>query len=216
MSCCIHNNVNRYSNNGGGSSTMRKKLGSKFSKTTSAGQFSLNGINNNNIYNNVGNPNNAISYVGCKTYDNKIKTSVKNTKGHINNKLFNSSVNSFDCYKNSNKELIDLDKNGLPLNKHFNANNKDQSTRTQILKSRCSLDRSNYKEHLKTLHENNNKSCPRLHIGNINRIQSLTKKCNITKDLQEVNAYIPGYDIYFITKKKGCNYNPPDAKVIAC
>ena len=34
------------------------------------------------------------------------------------------------------------------------------------------------------------------------------------QDLTAVNAYVVGYDVYMLKKKKCCSYNPPDA--IAC
>lgn len=223
------NNSNYYANNGGGSSTMKKKYASKFSKLSSNNNFSING-NGHHSY--IGNPNSNFTHdpfssssniLLCKSSDNSIKTSVKNTKGLlqtriVNNQIKANPVNSFKCYQTVNKELKEkydkyiskldltncdstcceaLGKAGL--NKHFN--NKDSSTLTELLKSQCVVDRSNY---LEQLEENKTK------------ISDCLKKCNVTKDLEYVNAYVPGYDIYLSKKKKCCNYNPPDAKIIAC
>ena len=100
---CKTINENRYANSGGGSSTMKKKYASKFNKVSSGTQFSINGINNRNIYGIVGNPNSIISNdpfsssnnsLSCKTNDNTVKTSVKNTKGLINSKLRESPLYS--------------------------------------------------------------------------------------------------------------------------
>lgn len=215
-----NNNINNYANNGGGSSTMKKKYGSKFNKVSSKSNFSLNG---NGYHTYIGNPNsnfthdpfsNSSNILLCKTNDNSIKTSVKNTKGLINSKLYESPVNSFNCYLKVNKELkekYDNDISGLTnlincdtsccniinnagLNKHFT--NKDSSSLTEQTKSKCIVDRSAYKDQLLNAEKVNDSNC--------------IKKCNITKDLKEVNAFIPSYDIYMLKKKKCCNYNPRD------
>ena len=211
-----NNNYNNYANNGGGSSTMKKKYASKFNKISSKSNFSING-NGHHTY--IGNPNsnftfdpfsNSSNILLCKTNDNSIKSSVKNTKGLINSKLYESPVNSFKCYLDVNKELVTRyndDINGLDLtncdtsccniinnaglNKHFL--NKDSSTKTA--EKKCIVDRSDYIELLNAKKINDSKCI---------------KKCNITKDLKEVNAFIPTYDIYMLKKKKCCNYNPRD------
>ena len=215
-----NNNINNYANNGGGSSTMKKKYGSKFNKVSSKSNFSLNG---NGYHTYIGNPNtnfthdpfsNSSNILLCKTNDNSIKTSVKNTKGLINSKLYESPINSFNCYLKVNKELkekydndissltnlINCDTsccniiNNAGLNKHFT--NKDSSSLTEQTKSKCIVDRSAYKDQLLNAEKINDSKC--------------IKKCNITKDLKEVNAFIPSYDIYMLKKKKCCNYNPRD------
>ena len=217
-------NNNNYANNGGGSSTMKKKYASKFNKISCNSNFSING---NGYHSYIGNPNtnfthdpfsNSSNILLCKTNDNKIKTSVKNTKGLINYKLHESPVNSFKCYQIVNKELeekykkdiseLDLKScnisccnvlNKAGINKHFN--NKDSSSLTEQTKTKCFVDRSKYKEQIKEKdeqkHEQNNKV-------------DCIKKCNITKDLKQVNAFVPSYDIYMLKKKKCCNYNPRD------
>ena len=220
----LNDNHNNYANNGGGSSTMKKKYGSKFNKVSSKSNFSING---NGYHTYIGNPNsnfthdpfsNSSNILLCKTNDNSIKTSVKNTKGLlqtriVNNELKANHVNSLKCYLDDNKELetkynkdksnldltncntsccIELGKAGL--NKHFT--NKDSSSLTEQTKSKCIVDRSDYKDQLVNAEKVNDSKC--------------IKKCNITKDLKEVNAFIPSYDIYMLKKKKCCNYNPRD------
>ena len=210
MSCCLNNNINRYHGSGGGSVTMQKKYASKFSKVSSSSSnanirtrnFSLNGINNNNIFNNIGNPNSAIMYTSCKTYDTFVKTSVKNTKAHINNKLFCSPLKSAMCYKKVNYALLEISGN---LNKHFNSANRDQSSYINNLKGACNITISNEDFISSNMHECNSK-----------------KSCNITKDNNKINGITIGYDIYYndsslFRKKKMCNmHNPRDAKIIAC
>ena len=215
----LNDNINNYANNGGGSSTMKKKYGSKFNKVSSKSNFSLNG---NGYHSYIGNPNsnfthdpfsNSSNILLCKTNDNSIKSSVKNTKGLINSKLYESPVNSFKCYLNVNKELKDIydnDISGLDLtncdvscnlelgkaglNKHFT--NKDASFKTA--EKKCVVDRTGYLDQL-------------INAEKINCNKSNVKaKCNITKDLKEVNAFIPTYDIYMLKKKNACNYNPRD------
>lgn len=201
MSCCKHQNVNNYLNNGGGSSTMSRKYAHKKSRVSS-GSFSINGTGRSG-QGYVGNPNSAIQYVHCKTNDMSIKTSVKSNKALINSKLYRSPANSLNCYKDANKELVKLVENGTPLNKHFISENRSSSSKTDNSKNGCPVDRSNYEEELK----NKNKiNC------DYNK-----KKCNVTKDLKEVGSFTPDYDMYLFYKKKNCKfYNPPDAKIIAC
>ena len=226
----VNYNVNNYSNNGGGSSTLKKKYGNKFTKISSNRTFSING-NNYNTY--IGNQNTIISHdpfsnssntLSCKSIDNSVKKSVKNYKGLlqtriVNNELKCNSMNSFDCYKKNNAELIDVS-----LNKHFNSNNKDQSSHTELVKSKCIPIN---KDKIKTTRTN----CGTItdssnNYNNINNINcdiinntagpSSFKNCNITKD---VNTYkVPEYNMYLgsLFRKKKCLYNPPDAKVIAC
>ena len=226
-------NVNNYANNGGGSSTMKKKYGSKFNSAAGRGvssgkSFSINGVGKHNY---IGNPNSNFSQDpfssnknACLNINDKtIKTSVKNTKGLLQTRIVSNQtikanpVNSFFCYQKVNyklKEKYDHDISDLDLsncdalnkagfNKHFRSENKDASSK--IERSKCVVDRSNYREELETeIQKNKNKTC------------DYKKVCNITKDLTAVNSYVVGYDVYMLKKKKCCNYNPPDAKVIAC
>lgn len=222
-------NVNSYYNNGGGASTMKKKYGNKFNNAgahgvSQASTFSLNG-NANHYY--VGNPNSNFSHDPFSNItmttnlglNKNMSASVKNTKGLFqtrlksDNKIVCNPVNSFDCYKKVNiklqqeyeKDFVDSSACGINsnagFNKHFRGENKDSSSK--IERAKCIVDRSNYKEQLKNAntYNNNSKDC---------------KKCNVTKDLTAVNAYVVGYDVYMLKKKKCCSYNPPDAKVIAC
>ena len=85
------------------------------------------------------------------------------------------------------------------VNKHFL--NKDSSTKTG--EKKCVVDRTDYIELLNAKKDNCNKS-------NIKATSNIRAKCNITKDLKEVNAFIPSYDIYMLKKKNACNYNPRD------
>lgn len=224
----VNYNVNKYSNNGGGSSTMLKKYGNKFNNKAARGvssgkKFNING-NVNHYY--LGNPNSIISHDpfsnasnidGCIVNNKNNGVSVKNTKGLLSTRILNNnqnikcnSVNSFDCYKNVNKQLIDIYNNDIAngkdiskagFNKHFrNGENKDCSSKTEQVK--CFVDRSNYKQQLL---EKENKC-------------SNSKNCNNTKDMTAVNSYVVGYDVYLsrLKNKRGCSYNPCDAKVIAC
>lgn len=225
---CKTDNVNRYANTGGGGMTMKKKYASKFNKVSSNTQFSINGINNRNIHSLIGNPNNVVSHdpfsninpALCKTHDNTIKTSVKNTKALINSKLQCSPLHSQHCYNKVNHVLVSRAENDDPLNKHFIINNQDQSLRIQQLISNatCSIDRTNYLNDISNNIGNNN--CAAIKIVGTNRINTLKTQCNITKDMNHVPGYTPGYQIYYndstlFTKKK-CLHNPPDAKVLAC
>tara|TARA_B100000902_G_scaffold281421_2_gene267341 strand:- start:677 stop:1411 length:735 start_codon:yes stop_codon:yes gene_type:complete len=223
----VNYNVNRYSNNGGGSSTMSKKYGNKFNSKGARGvsngkNFSING-NSNHYY--IGNPNSnfiqdPFSNVTNCTINNKNSgsgsASVKNTKGLLSTRSVNNSqglkcnsVNSFHCYKKVNKELIDkyeadlangIDQQKAGLNKHFrNGENNDCSSK--IEQSKCFVDRTNYQEELEN-----------------KKTLAQCKKCNITKDLTAVNSYVVGYDVYLtkLKNKPGCLYKPCDAKNIAC
>ena len=225
------NNHNCYSKgskpvnvNSGSGSTLAKKTASKYSKklNNTNGNFSLNGSNNNSY---VGNPNNAISYTQCLDVDTKFtpKTSVKNYSGYMKTRIVNNNIkcntnNSFDCYKTANSALVDAN-----LNKHFNSNSsyKDQSSRIQLLKSKCSLERNNYNQLIQNNKGTNNCSdYTTSKSTSTNRTLHLATKCNITKDINQVNGYTPGYSLYYndttLFKKKSCLYNPPDAKIIAC
>jgi len=233
--CCLNKNighVNYYLNNGGGSSTMKKKHASKFNKVSSNKLFSLNG-NSSHTY--IGNPNTVVtnnifsnnSGCACKTFDNSVKTSTKNTKALINKKLYESPVNSYKCYLNVNKELIDeynqdisngVDKSKAGVNKHLylNANNKDQSTHVQLLKSSlCNISKETYTQNI--LDSAKSKSCHAITgVSNSKKNINAVRNCNITKDLVALEKSSSNYNIYLISKLNSCNYNPPDAKVIGC
>ena len=249
---CKTNNVNRYANTGGGGMTMKKKYASKFNKVSSNTQFSINGVNNRNIYSLVGNPNSIMSHdpfsninpALCKTNDDTIKTSVKNTKGLISSKLVinnkhipeASPLYSQRCYNQVNQKLLDLYndvssnncfsinpnsdliKTRAGLNKFFNLGNSDQSTYIYYKKSGLGLSRANYLNDISNNTGTNN--CGANKILGTNRVNTLKTQCNITKDMNHVPGYTPGYQIYYndstlFTKKK-CLYNPPDAKILAC
>ena len=191
--------------NSGSGSTLAKKAGTKYSKklNNSNGNFSLNSSSNQSY---IGNPNSNLSYIGCKQQDNSIKSSVKNYSGLRGTRIINSNlnngikcnpVNSYQCYVTINNENI--------LNKH-NLYENDQSQHIDIKKSACSVDRSNYLTELANYNGLNN---------NCNKISN--QKCNITKDMNKIQGYTMGYDLYINDKvKKGCNYNPKDARNIAC
>jgi hypothetical protein len=225
---CKNTNTNRYANSGGGGMTMKKKYAHKFNNVSSGTQFSINGINNRNIYSYIGNPNSVISNdpfsssnnsLSCKTYDNLVKTSVKNTKGLINSKIRCSPLYSLNCYKNVNKELVERYENGNPVNKHFNSENKDQSFKIKLMKSRCGVDRTNYLQDISNNVGTNNCSNENK-VKSSNRVKTLANQCNITKDMNEFVGYTPTYDLYYanssLFKKIKCQNNPPDAKIIAC
>ena len=210
---CETNNINRYANTGGGSMTMKKKYASKFNKVSSNTQFSINGTNNRNIHSLVGNPNNIISHdpfsnidnALCKTNDNTIKTSVKNTKGLINSKLRCSPLYSQNCYNKVNHVLVTRAENDNPLNKHLNANNQDQSLYIeQLISNVTSCEISN----------NIVNNCSAIKIVGTNRVNTLKTQCNITKDINHTPGFTPGYQIYYrdssLFSKKKCLHNPPN------
>ena len=214
---CQTNNVNRYANTGGGGMTMKKKYASKFNKVSSNTQFSINGINNRNIHSLVGNPNNMISHdpfsnisnALCKTNDNTIKTSVKNTKGLINSKLRCSPLYSQNCYNKVNHVLVTRAENDNPLNKHLNANNQDQSLYIeQLVSNVTSCEISN----------NIVNNCSAIKIVGTNRVNTLKTQCNITKDINHTPGFTPGYQIYYrdssLFSKKNCLHNPPSERSI--
>jgi len=191
--------------NSGSGSTLAKKAGTKYSKklNNSNGNFSLNSSSNQSY---IGNPNSNLSYIGCKQNDNSIKSSVKNYSGLRGTRIINSNlnngikcnpVNSYQCYVSIN--------NNNTLNKH-NLYEKDESQHLDIKKSACAVDRSDYLNELANYNGSNN---------NCNKISK--QKCNITKDMNKIQGYTMGYDLYINDKvKKGCNHNPNDARNIAC
>ena len=191
--------------NSGSGSVLAKKAATKYSKklNNSNGNFSLNSSYNQSY---IGNNNSNLSYLACKHSDSSIKSSVKNYSGLRGTRLVNSDLNngikcnplnSHQCYKTLNSNLT--------LNKYF-LNQKNQSEYLNIKKNACSVDRTNYL----------------INIGNNNGtantcIKTINQKCNITKDMNKIFGYNTGYDLYLNDKvKKGCNYNPKDAKVLAC
>jgi hypothetical protein len=219
---CKTNNVNNYY--ASGDSMMRKKYANKFKKISSGanGSFSLNG-NTSQTY--IGNPNSGLrNDVFSNILENdccslkQTNVSVKNYKAYINNKLFCHPLNSANCYKKVNYALIDVS-----LNKHFRSENRDQSSRTNLLKTKCSVDRTDYVEAL-----SNSKSvgCSVNKVarnnGTASRIDYLKHCNNNVKDNNIINGFTPDYAIYYndstlYRKKAACRlYNPPDAKIIAC
>ena len=104
------------------------------------------------------------------------------------------TVNSYQCYK-----TLKPDSN---INKH-NLYDTAQSEYLNNIKSTCSVDRNTYLIDMANNSETEN-TCNK-------------KKCNITKDMNTIQGYTTGYDLYINDKvKKGCNHNPKDARVIAC
>jgi len=226
MSCCVNSNPNRYAGGGGGGITMKKKYASKFANVSSNKSFSLNG-NTSHTY--TGNPNSIISHDpfsnvsngSCSTsVGNKTTTSVKNTKAYINEKLRCSPLYSSKCYNIVNKELVDI--NG-ELNKHFISDNRAQSLYTELVKSKCGLDRENYLAELELQQASTQNKCDNVqNMTSSSRTLYLMRKCNVTKDNNFVKGFTPGYDIYYgdstlFRKKRACKlHNPVDAKTIAC
>lgn len=222
----VNYNVNNYSNNGGGSSTMARKYGSKFNNAasrgvSSGGSFSING-KSNHYY--IGNSNSNFTHdpfsnvsKQCDLVGKNTNVSVKNTKGLMQTRLANNGrsircnpVNSYNCYRKSNKELLEkhdkdiddgIDPSKAGLNKHLRSENNDSSSK--IERAKCFVDRSAYQEELLD-DAANCKKC------------DATKTRNVTKDLTAIGSYVVGYDVYLTKKKNKCSYKPPDAKVIAC
>ena len=200
--------------NSSGGIAMKKKYANKFSPISANSKFSINNTNNS-ISNYIGNSNTSIAYTHCKEYDTNTKTSVKNYSGYMQTRIVNNSIKansniSYKCYKDNNSELIASYENNKPLNKHLTTNNKDHSSRTQLLKSRCYIDRTNNRD----LSISNNANATKCDYKKL-------QKCNITKDDNTINGYTPGYGLYYNTSlfKKKCTINinnPPDAKIIAC
>jgi hypothetical protein len=217
---CKTNNVNNYF--ASGDSMMKKKYANKFKKISSNGAFSLNG-NTSHTY--IGNPNSILrNDVFSNISENdccdlkQTNSSVKNYKAYINKKLFCHPHKSANCYKNVNYALIDVS-----LNKHFRTENRDQSAYINIMKTKCSVNRTDYVEELTT---SQRLGCSVNKVPRINSTSSridYLKHCNNTvKDNNTINGYTPEYAIYYndstlYKKKSSCRlYNPPDAKTIAC
>tara|TARA_Y100000741_G_scaffold228015_3_gene174177 strand:- start:1720 stop:2367 length:648 start_codon:yes stop_codon:yes gene_type:complete len=188
--------------NSGSGSTLARKAATKYSKklNNSNGNFSINGSSNQSY---IGNPNSNLSYLHCKNNNTSIKSSVKNFSGlrgtriinsDINNGIKCNPVNSYQCYK-----TLKPDSN---INKH-NLYDTAQSEYLNNIKSTCSVDRNTYLIDMANNSETEN-TCNK-------------KNCNITKDMNTIQGYTTGYDLYINDKvKKGCNHNPKDARVIAC
>lgn len=221
MSCCAlkkHVSVNRGRVNSGSGMTMQKKAAAKYSNISGGGSgsggnvFSINGINNNNIFGYIGNPNSAIAYSGCKGVDNSVKTSVKTSKGYINAKLRCELSNSAQCNKISYASI-----DGMNLNKHLylSSNNKDQSSHVAKLKAKCNYVRDLDAEAEAAAKKCDN-GCKTKNSTSTNRTLYLARCCNVTKDINAVQ--VPDYNVYLgnLFKKKTCLYNPPDAKVHGC
>ena len=200
--------------NSGSGSTLSRKVSAKYSKrlNNTAGQYSLNGSSNQSY---LGNPNSNLSYTGCKDVDTSVKISVKNYSGLRGTRITNSSVNdgfkcnpvnSYQCYKTLNAVLI----TDFSLNKHH-LYETSQSQYLDIKKNECAVDRSTY-----LIDILNKPSADNCNSAGKSRTDSLTKKCNITKDMNHILGY-SNYDLYVSEKvKTGCSYNPKDARVIAC
>jgi hypothetical protein len=218
---CKTNNVNNYY--GSGDSMLKKKHANKFKKISSNSSFSLNG-NTSHTY--IGNQNsilrndvfsNILENESCTSKQSN--TSVKNYKAYINKKLFCHPHKSANCYKNVNSALLDLS-----LNKHFRTENRDQSAYINLLKTKCSVDRTDYINELSNNQINVgcvNEKVARIH-GTNSRIDYLKRCNNNVKDINIINGFTPDYAIYYndsslYWKKASCKlYNPPDAKIIAC
>lgn len=231
----VHNNSNKYFNNNGGSSVLTKKAGSRFSKISSNNSFSINGINNRNIHSLVGKSNpNIPNTTHCNlTYDNNIKTSVKNSSAHIKDKLRCHPLNSGKCYKDVNKDLVEkYDSDILILdptssdycekrskagyNKHFVISNSNLVSDRRVSQNTSCVNRNNYE---KELLSNNKKNCKINSVDSSDRITKLKARCNVVKDKNYINGITPGYDIYYrdssmFGKRKGL-YNPPDYKNVS-
>ena len=218
---CKTNNVNNYY--ASGDSMMRKKYANKFKKISSSanGSFSLNG-NTSQTY--IGNPNSGLRndvFSNILVNDccslKQTNASVKNYKAYINNKLFCHPLNSANCYKKVNYALIDVS-----LNKHFRSENRDQSSRTNLLKTKCSVDRTDYVEDLNSKSVGCTYEKVARNNGTASRIDYLKHCNNNVKDNNIINGFTPDYAIYYndstlYRKKAACKlYNPPDAKIIAC
>ena len=218
---CKTNNVNNYF--GSGDSMLKKKYANKFKKISSNGSFSING---NSTHTYIGNQNSILRNdvfsninVNDCTDIKQSNISVKNYKAYIKNKLFCHPLYSANCYKHVNYALVDAS-----LNKHFRSENRDQSAYTKLLKTKCSVDRTDYVDEL---------SANRLSVGCSDkkvarnngfnyRIDYLKHCNNIVKDTNFITGFTPDYAIYYndsslYKKKASCRqYNPRDAKTIAC
>lgn len=200
--------------NSGSGSTLARKAGTKYSKRLNnyTGNFSLNGTSNHNY---TGNPNSKLSYIGCKLPDTSIKISVKNYSGLRGTRITNSDINDgFKCNPvNSYQSYIAIN-NDFRLNK-YDLYNKACSEYINIKKTSCGVDRSNYIIDILNYTGTNNCSLGKTKTNT--NTNTLTKNCNVTKDINQIFGYTSNYDLYINEKvKKGCSYNPRDARLIAC
>jgi hypothetical protein len=209
----VHNNNKNY-NSGGGSVTMKNKYANKFKSISSSsmGSFSINGVNNRNIYANIGNPNQGISDKShveiptCKTPDPIVKKSVRNTRAYIDSKLMCSPLNSADCYKKVNKVLIDAFNNGAGVNKFLTMdNNIDiffQTNRINRKYGACDISKNivDTKCYV-TINQPNS------------RVKTLFSSPSISKDLK-IPSDSFDYSMYNFLRFSKCNNNPPNAKTI--
>lgn len=217
---CKTSNVNNYF--GSGDAMMKKKYANKFKKISANGSFSLNGSSSHTY---IGNQNSILrndvfSNISendcCNIKQSNI--SVKNYKAYISKKLFCHPHKSANCYKNVNHALIDVS-----LNKHFRTENRDQSSYINLVKTKCSVSRTDYIDDLLT---NQKIGCSVNKVARNNgtaaRIDYLKHCNNNVKDNNIINGFTPDYAIYYndstlYRKKAACKlYNPPDAKIIAC
>lgn len=208
--CNNHNCYNKSSKpinvNSGSGSTLAKKAAVKYSKKSnnSNGAFSINGSTNQTY---IGNNNTALSYLNCKQTDNTHKTSVKTYSALRRTRIVNSNIkcnpdNSFKCYQTLNVDLPDN------INKH-NLYNTHQSQ--HILANKCPVDRTDYINQL----QNKSVSCQNKYEKNS---KPNRHNCKITKDMNKIQGYTMGYDLYINDKiKNNCiNRNLRDARTIAC
>ena len=224
-------NVNRYSNNGGGSSTLKKKYGAKLAPSKNS--FSINS-SNNHYY--TGNPNSNFSNDPfssnknnkCFTPNNNTNISVKNYHALRQTRIVNNQVKSninisHQCYKDSNPQLLQRYENNDPLNKHFNSLNKSSSMNIYLKKTNCFQD-SSFNDISNNLNNSNCHldGCP-IKYNNINYNDQLLRQSrlnNITKDQNKISGQSSDYSRYYsdpnLFRKKKCLYNPRNSKVIAC
>ncbi len=216
---CTTTNYNYYAGSGG--AMLKKKYANKFNKVSSNKQFSING-NTNHSY--IGNPNSIISHdpfssvVENSSYNaRKINVSVKSTKGYLNSIC--SVNNSAACYKNVNRELLDVS-----LNKHLRGENRVQSLYINNLRSQCGLP-TDYATEISNNLVKEVCSCVNTinrNASSSSRIERLITYNNTVKTSSILNGFTPDYSLYYndsslYKKIAACNlYNPPDAKVIAC
>ena len=108
------------------------------------GLFSINSItNHSHITDNHINYNVPYSTSLCCNDNGTIKTSVKTysamhkTRSKNDGSMICNSINSFQCYKNNNQELIENIKNGNEILKHDNGYNKSSTIVIKNLTNNC-------------------------------------------------------------------------------
>tara|TARA_B100001564_G_scaffold170597_1_gene143412 strand:+ start:463 stop:1146 length:684 start_codon:yes stop_codon:yes gene_type:complete len=108
------------------------------------GMFSINSItNHSHITDNHINYNRPYSTSFCCNDNGSIKTSVKTysamhkTRSKNDGSMICNSINSFECYKNNNLELIENIKNGNEILKHDNGYNKSSTIVIKNLTNNC-------------------------------------------------------------------------------